>query len=87
MRAGGIEEGGEISRILMFPHKSRKYNVGLIALHCHPNRWPFWYHPRLMTRCTPLQIAANSVASTAVDERRRKLVGTSIQIKKDRECD
>jgi len=87
MRAGGIEEGGEISRILMFPHKSRKYNVGLIALNCHPRRWPFWYHPRLMTRCTPLRIVANAIASTAIDERRRKLVGTSIQIKKDRACD
>ena len=82
MRAGGMEEGGGISRILMFPSKSRKHNVGLITLHCHPRRWPFWYHPRLMTRCTPLQIAANAVVSTTIDERRRKLVGTSIQIKK-----
>ena len=28
-------------------------------------------------------IVANAVVSTAVDERRRKLVGMSIQIKKD----
>ena len=87
MRAGRMEVGGEIPWILMFPWKSRKHNVGLIALHCHPHHWPFWYHPRLMTRCTRLRITANTVASTTVDERRRKLVGTSMQIKKDRGCD
>ena len=32
-------------------------------------------------------IVANAVVSTAVDKRRRKLVGTSIQIKKDCGCD
>ena len=87
MRAGRMEVGGEIPWILMFPWKSRKHNVGLIALHCHPHHWPFWYHPRLMTRCTRLRITANTVASTTVDERRRKLVGPGIHIKKDCEWD
>ena len=74
MRDGGIEEGGEISWILMFPSKSRKHNVSLVVLYCHLRRWPFWYHPLVMTRCTPLRIVANAVVSTTVDGRRRKLV-------------
>jgi len=70
----------------MFLRKSRKHTVGLIS--------PYILLPPSLAfvASSPPDdqvhaIVANAVVSTAVDERRRKLVGTSIQLKKDRGCD
>ena len=70
----------------MFLRKSRKHTVGLTS--------PYILLPPPMAFVAPPQpddqvhaTVANAVVSTVVDKRRRKLVGTSIQLKKDCGCD
>ena len=66
MRADGIEKGGEISRILMFPCKFRKHTIGLFipTLPLPPLAFVASSFPNDKVHA----IATNAVVSTAADK-------------------